>query len=145
MTLRPRVTIAVLSPGVDLLMYFLDKKTSDFIKHKNTIPITPMGIKKMYHYSENIILFIMLRSPCVLTFINSGKCKSIDLSRIYLAGVFLEYVERYKYLGLIIHVRNDDYATTRQLRTIILRTNILLRTLMLVTIRSILFTFMAHL
>ena len=47
MTLRPRVTKAVLSPGVDLLMYFLDKKTSDFIKHKNTIPITPMGIKKI--------------------------------------------------------------------------------------------------
>ena len=46
MTLRPRVTREVLSPGVDLLMYFLDKKTSDFIKHKNTIPITPMGIKK---------------------------------------------------------------------------------------------------
>ena len=87
----------------------------------------------------------MLRSPCVLTFINSGKCKMIYLSRIYLAGVLLEYVERYKYLGLIIHVRNDDYATTRQFRTIILRTNILLRTLMLVTVRSILFTFKAHL
>ena len=47
-------------------------------------------------------------------FINSGTCKIIDLSRIYLAGVLLEYVERYIYLGLIIHVRNDDYATTRQ-------------------------------
>ena len=60
--------------------------------------------------------------------INSGKYKITNLPRVYLAGVLLEYVERYKYLGMIIHVRNDDYDITRQLRSIILRTNILLRT-----------------
>ena len=45
-----------------------------------------------------------------------------------MAGVLLEYVERYKYLGMIIYVRNGDYDITRKLRSIILPTNILLRT-----------------
>ncbi len=61
--------------------------------------------------------------------INSAKYKITNLPQVYLAGVLLEYVERYKYFGMIIHVRNDDYDITRQLRSIILRTNILLRTL----------------
>ena len=60
--------------------------------------------------------------------INSAKYKIINLSRVYLADVSLEYVERYKHLGMIIHIRNDDYDITRQLRSIILRTNMLLRT-----------------
>ena len=60
--------------------------------------------------------------------INSAKYKITNLPRVYVAGVLLEYVERYKYLGMIIHVRNDDYDITRQLRSIILRTNMLLRT-----------------
>ena len=59
---------------------------------------------------------------------NSAKYKITYLPQLYVAGVLLEYVERYKYLGMIIHVRNDDYDITRQLRSIILRTNILLRT-----------------
>ena len=74
------------------------------------------------------------------------------IPRVYLAGVLLEYVERYKYLGMIIHVRNDDYDITRQLRSIILRTNILLRTFSKCSIdlfqsycTNLLFTFMAHL
>ena len=60
--------------------------------------------------------------------INSAKYKIINLPRVYLADVLLEYVERYNYLGMIIHIRNKDYDITRQLRFIILRTNILLRT-----------------
>ena len=60
--------------------------------------------------------------------INKAKYKITNVPRVYLAAVLLEYVERYKYLGMIIHVRNDDYDITRQLRSIILRTNILLRT-----------------
>ena len=39
------------------------------------------------------------------TFINSGTCKIIDLSRIYLAGVLLEYVERYIYIFRTDHSR----------------------------------------
>ena len=46
--------------------------------------------------------------------INSAKYKITNLPRVYLAGVLLEYVERYKYLGMIIHVRNDDYDITKQ-------------------------------
>ena len=60
--------------------------------------------------------------------INSGKYNITNLPRVYFAVVLLEYVERYKYLLMNIHVRNDDYDITRQLRSIILRTNILLRT-----------------
>ena len=37
--------------------------------------------------------------------INSGKYKLTNLPRGYLAGVLLEYVERYKYLGMTTHVR----------------------------------------
>ena len=62
--------------------------------------------------------------------INSAKFKITNLPRVYLAGVSLEYVERYTYLGMIIHVRNDDHDINGQLRSIILRTNILLRTLL---------------
>ncbi len=78
-------------------------------------------------YSElHDIVYNVKKSACMV--INSDKYKITNLPRVYLAGVLLEYVERYKYLGMIIHVRNGDYDITRQLRSIILRTNILLRT-----------------
>ena len=32
--------------------------------------------------------------------INSAKYKITNLPRVYLAGVLLEYVERYKYFGM---------------------------------------------
>ena len=73
------------------------------------------------------------KSVCMV--INSGKYKITNLPRVYLAGLLPEYVERYKYLGMIIHVRNDDLDITRQLRSIILRTNILLRTFSKVRLR----------
>ena len=60
--------------------------------------------------------------------INTSNYKITNLPRVYLAGVLLEYVERYKYIGMIIHVRDDDNDITRQRRSIIFRTNILLRT-----------------
>ena len=88
-------------------------------------------------YSEkHAIVYNVTKSVCMV--ITSAKYNISNFHRVYLAGVLLEYVERYKYLGIIIHVRNDDYDITRQLRYIILRTNILLRT-------CILFTFMAYL
>ena len=61
--------------------------------------------------------FSFKKSVCVV--INSAKYKITNLLRIYLAGVLLEYVERYNYLGMIIHVRNDDYDISRQLRSIL--------------------------
>ena len=78
-------------------------------------------------YSEKYdIVYNVKKSVCMV--FNSGKYKITNLPRVYLAGVLPEYVERYKYIGMIIHVQNDDYDITRQLRSIILRTNILLRT-----------------
>ena len=50
-----------------------------------------------------------MTSMCML--INSAKYKITNLARVYLGGVLLEYVERYKYLGMIIHLRHDDYTS----------------------------------
>ena len=60
--------------------------------------------------------------------INSVKYKITNLPRVYLACVLLEYVERYNVLGMIIHIQNDECDITRQLRSLLLRTNILMRT-----------------
>ncbi len=73
-------------------------------------------------YSEKHDIVYNVKSVCMV--INSAKYKITNLPQVYLAGVLLEYVERYKYLGMIIHVGNDDYDITRQLRSKILRTNI---------------------
>ena len=78
------------------------------------------------YLEKHDIVYNVKNSVCMV--INSGKFKITNLPRVYLAGVLLEYVERYKYLGMIIQVRNDDYDITRQLKSIIFRTNILLRT-----------------
>ena len=82
-----------------------------------------LDIRSVYSDKHDIV-YNVNKSVCMV--INSAKYKITNLPRVYLAGVLLEYVERYKYLG--IQVRNDDYDITRQLRSIILRTNILLRT-----------------
>ena len=62
----------------------------------------------LYSESEEThdIVYNVKKSMCMV--INSAKYKIINLPRVYLAGVLLEYVERYKYLGMIIHVRNHD-------------------------------------
>ena len=66
----------------------------------------------LLQYSESEethdIVYNVKKSVCMV--INSAKYKITNLPRVYLAGVLLEYVERYKYLGMIIHVRNDDLA-----------------------------------
>ena len=84
-----------------------------------------LDICSVYPEEHDIFLNVK-KSMCMV--INSAKYKITNLPRVFLAGVLLEYVERYTYFGMIIHVRNDDYDMTRQLRCIILRTNILLRT-----------------
>ena len=55
-------------------------------------------------------IYNVKKSMCMA--INSAKYRITNLPLICLAGVLLEYVERYKYLGMIIHVRNDDYDIT---------------------------------
>ena len=81
-------------------------------------------------YPEKHDIVYNVKKPVCMVIINSAKYKITNLPRVYLAGVglLLVYVDRYKYLGMIIHIRNDDYDITRQLRSIIFRTNILLRT-----------------
>ena len=97
------------------------------------VPISwALAICSVYSEKHDIV-YNVKKSVCMV--INSGKYKITNLPRVYLAGVLLEYVERYTYLGMIIHVRNDDYDITRQLRSIILRTNILLRNLVNVRLR----------
>ena len=78
-------------------------------------------------YSEKQdIVYNVKKSVCIV--FNSAIYKITNLPRVYLAGVLLDYVERYNYLEMIIHIRNHDYDITRQLTYIIIRTNILLRT-----------------
>ena len=60
--------------------------------------------------------------------INLSKYQITNLLRVYVVGVLLEYFERYTYLGMFIRIRNYDYDITRQLRSIIFRTDILVRT-----------------
>ena len=43
-------------------------------------------------------------------------------------GTKLQYVDSYRYLGMFIHVRNDDLDIVRQLKSVISRTHILMRT-----------------
>ena len=94
-------------------------------------------------YSEkHDIVYNVKKSVCMV--INSTKYKITNLPRVDLAGVLLEYVERYKYVGMIIHVRNYDYDMTRQLRSIILRTNVLLGTFSRSSIKDKLHLFQSY-
>ena len=47
---------------------------------------------------------------------------------MFLNGATLQYVDSYKYQGMCIHVRNDDLDIVRQLKSVILRTTIVMRT-----------------
>ena len=48
--------------------------------------------------------------------------------KTFLNGAKLQYVDSYKYLCLFIHVRNDDLDIVTQLKCVIPRTYILMRT-----------------
>ena len=58
-----------------------------------------------------------------------------------LNGAKLQYVDSYKYLGMLIHVHNDDLDIVRQLKSVILRTNILMRTFSSFSVEVKLFLF----
>ena len=60
---------------------------------------------------------------------------------VFLNGAKLQYVDSYKYLGMFIHVRNDDIDVVRQLKCVILRTNILMRTFSSCSVEVKLFLF----
>ena len=59
----------------------------------------------------------------------STKFKLENTPSVFLNGAKLQYVDSYKYLGMFIHVRNDGLDIVKQLKCVILRTNILMSTL----------------
>ena len=58
----------------------------------------------------------------------SSKFKLHNIPGLYINNVKLQYIDSCKYLGMCTHVHNDDLDIVRQLRSVILRSNILLRT-----------------
>ncbi len=65
-------------------------------------------------------------------------------SVFFLDGAKLQYVDSYKYLGMFIHVHNDDLDVVRQLKCVILRTNILMRTFSPCSVEVKLFLFKSY-
>ena len=54
---------------------------------------------------------------------NCNWCVSLDIGYMLpLNGAKLQYVDSYKYLGMLIHVRNDDLDIARQLTCVMMRT-----------------------
>ena len=62
----------------------------------------------------------------------------------FLNGAKLQYVDSYKYLGMLIHVCNDDLDIVRQLKSVILRTNILMKTCSSCSVEVKLFMFKSY-
>ena len=98
--------MAVLSPSASGLQKLLD-------------------ICSIYAIEHNII-YNTTKTLCMV--IQSSKFKLLNIPSLYINNVKLQYVDSYKYLGMYIHVHNDDLDILRQLRSVILRSNILLRT-----------------
>ena len=74
----------------------------------------------------------------------STKFKLKNTPRVFLNGTKLQYVDSYKYLGMFIHVRNDDLDIVRQLKCVILRTNISMRTFSSCSVEVKLFLFQTY-
>ena len=70
------------------------------------------------------------------------NCKTLLV--FFLNGNELRYVESYKYLGMFIHVRNGDLDIVRQLKCVILWTNILMRTFLLCSVEVKMFLFQSY-
>ena len=58
----------------------------------------------------------------------STKFKLENTTSVFLNGAKLQYVDSYKYLGMFIHVRNDDLDIVRQLKCVILLDFVIMRT-----------------
>ena len=79
-------------------------------------PSTLRSVSIVHTAPNKLTIFVLI----------SGLC--LTLWTLYINNVKLQYVDSYKYLGMYIHVHNDDLDILRQLRSVILRSNILLRT-----------------
>ena len=97
--------MAILSPSASGLQKLVNICASYAIKHDIIY-----NVKKMQCMVVPSTKFKLENTPCVV-----------------LNGVNLQYVDSYKYLVMFIHVRNDDLDIVRQLKSAVLRTNILMR------------------
>ena len=88
---------------------------------------------------EHDIIYNVKKTQCMV--IPSTKFKLENTPSVFLNGAILQYVDSYKYLSMFIHVRNDDLDIIRQLKCVILRTNILMRTLSSCSVEVKLFLF----
>ena len=75
---------------------------------------------------EHNIVYNTTRTLCI--FIQSSQFKLHNIPSLYINNVKLQRVDSYKYLGMYMHVHNDDINLIRQLRFVILRSNLSLRT-----------------
>ena len=114
--------MAILSPSASGLQKLLNICASYAIKHD-----TIYNVKK---------------TQCMV--VPSTKFKLENTPSVFLNGAKLQYVDSYKYLGMFIHVRNDDLDIVRQLKSVILRTNILMRTFSSCSVEVKLFLFKSY-
>ena len=71
---------------------------------------------------NKVILLDVKETQCMV--VPSTKFKLENNPSVFLNGAKLQYVDSYKYLGMFIHVRNDDIDVIRQLKCVILRTSV---------------------
>ena len=74
----------------------------------------------------------------------STKFKLENTPSVFLNGAKLQYVDSYKNLGMLIRVRIDDLDIVRQLKSVILRTTILMRTFSSCSVEVKLFLFKSY-
>ena len=106
-----------------------------------------LGLQKLLNICasyaiEHDIIYNVKKTQCMV--VPSTKFKLENTPRVFLNGTKLQYVDSYKYLGMFIHVRNDDLDIVRQLKCVILRTNILMRTFSSCSVEVKLFLFQSY-
>ena len=85
------------------------------------------------------IIYNVKKTHCMV--VPSTTFKLENTPSVFLNGAKLQYVDSYKYLGMFIHARTHDLDIVRQLKCVILRTNILMRTFSSCSVEVKLFLF----
>ena len=114
--------MAILSPSASGLQKLLNICASYAIKHD--------------------IIYNVKKTQCMV--VPSTKFKLENTPSVFLNGAKLQYVDSYKYLGMLIHVRNDDLDIVGQFKSVIHRTNILMRTFSSCSVEVKLFLFKSY-
>ena len=105
------------------------------------------GLQKLLNICANYaikhdIMCNVKKTQCMV--VPSTKFKLENTPSVFLNGAKLQYVDSYKYLGMFIHVRNDDLDIVRQFKCVILRTDILMRTFSSCSVEVKLFLFISY-